>query len=358
MLIKEVLDLGHRSVSVIGMGKNTGKTFSFNQLLMEAGQLGIKVAMTTIGFDGEEQDSLFHHDKPRIILRPGQIVANARSLILESGLDYEILGSTDIMTPLGEVILARALSAGKTILAGPSKGHDLALVKKQLQQLGIDLFLVDGAIDRRSLSAPIIADTTILAVGAEVSWDIPLLLEKLKFQLAILTLPTWSNPRMASLLRDQVLDSNVKVVALAAAGLQGKVSHEDFFHNPDVFAELINRRTETIFVRGMLTDEVLGKIVESKPHGTLLTVLISDPNCVFLSKQSFQRLQSNQAELQVLDSIHLSAVTVNPFNSRYGLADPLGLLREVGQAVYPIPTYDLRLGIRYKREKEAFDGIS
>jgi len=358
VLIKEILDQGLRSVSIIGMGKNTGKTFSFNQLLMEAGQIGIRVALTTIGLDGEEKDQLFYHDKPRITLRPGQMVANAKSLLLESGLDYEILGSTGIMTPLGEVILARALSAGKTVLAGPSTGHELALVKEQFEEYGMDLFLIDGAIDRRSLSAPMVTDTTILAVGAEVSWDTQILLEKIQHKVEILTLPSWNNEVVASHLRAEVLRDDVKLVALASTGPQGQLTHGDLLHNLDRLEGLLNEHTDTVFVQGMLTDEVLAKILACKPHRASFTLLITDPNCVFLGKRALQRLQSNTVELRVLDSIHVSAVTVNPFNSRYGIADPLRLLRDVGQAVYPIPTYDLNLGIRYRPEKEAFNGIS
>ena len=140
MFVKEILDRQFRSISVIGMGKNTGKTFSFTQLLLDAGRLGLQVAMTTMGLDGEERDSLFGHDKPRITVRSGQIVANAKALLLDSGLDWEIVGTTGIMTPLGEVVLARALSTVKTILAGPGTRHGLAMVKRKLEAMGIDLF--------------------------------------------------------------------------------------------------------------------------------------------------------------------------------------------------------------------------
>lgn len=76
-----------------------------------------------------------------------------------------------------------------------------------------------------------------------------------------------------------------------------------------------------------------------------------------MSEQGFRRLASRQAVLKVLDSIHLSAVTVNPFNSRYGLADPLRLLADVGREVYPIPAYDLNLGICYKPDEEDTDAV-
>ncbi len=357
MFVEEILDLGFRSVSVIGLGKNTGKTFTFNRLLTDATQLGINLAITTIGLDGDERDSLLHHDKPQVLLSPGQIVVNARALILESDLDYEILGTTGVMTPLGEVVLARALSVGKTMLAGPGTRHELALVKKQLEELGVDLFLVDGAVDRRSLAAPMVTDTTILAVGAEASWDRSLLLEKLGHQMEILGLPAWQGqwPREE---REKICETDSKLVLLSDGVLQGTVTQQDFLHNPDSLAGQVTSGTQAIFIQGMLTDEVLLKILSCGSGAVTFTLLVSDPTHVFLSTQGFQRLRSHQAELQVLNAIRISAATVNPFNSSYGHADPFRLLADVGQAVYPIPTYDLNLGIRYRPREEGFDAIS
>lgn len=358
MLLQDILDQGFRSVSIIGLGKNTGKTFSFNHLLQEARQLGIQVAMTTIGLDGEEQDSLFYHDKPKIVIYPGDIVANASSLLIESGLDYEVLGSTDIMTPLGEVILARVLSRGRTLLSGPSTARELALVKSQLETVGIDLFLVDGAIDRRSLAAPMVTDTTILAVGAEVSLDIQYLLDKVRQELAVLNLPEWDRGEFASLLRDQALGDDVKLVVFSKQGLEGQLTQQEFFGDPQCLTQVVKADTETVFIRGILTDEVLDKVLGCQSVKTSFSLLVTDPACVFLSRQGFQRLETNGLELEVLHPIHLSAVTVNPFHRRAGLVDPLRLLNEVGQAAHPLPVYDLNLGLRFTPAKEAFHGTS
>lgn len=357
VFIGEILDLGLRSVSVIGLGKNTGKTFTFNRLIAEASQLGITLAMTTIGLDGEDRDSLLHHDKPQVLLSPGQIVVNARALLLDSVLDYEILGTTGIMTPLGEIILARALSGGKTMLAGPGTRHELALVKEKLEGIGVDLFLVDGAIDRRSLAAPMVTDTTVLAVGAEASWDRAHLLEKLRLQMEILNLPAWEG-QLPGEVDGQISDGDTKLVLLSDGRLQSKVSQQDFFQKPESLARHMTSGTQTVLIQGMLTDEVLLQILGSCVGIASVTLVAADPTHVFLSKQSFQRLRSQQVALRVLDCIRIMAVTVNPFHSRYGHADPLRLLADVGQAVYPIPTYDLNMGIRYRPEGEGFDAIS
>lgn len=350
VFLRKILDSGCRSVSVIGMGKNTGKTFTFNQIIVEATQLGIKTAMTTIGLDGEARDALFQHDKPKILIRPGQIVANAASFLAASGLDYEILGTTGIMTPLGEVVLARALSAGETMLAGPGSRSELALVKRQLEELGTELFVVDGAVDRRSLAAPMVTDTTVFAAGCEASWDRRRLLVLLRHQLRVLQLPAWKG------LTPNWEGSDLRLVLLREEGVQAALTDQEFFQS-NVLAEYIDSSTQAVFVVGMLTDAVLDRILACAVQGADLTIVVQDPTCVFLSEQGFRRLASRQAVLKVLDSIHLSAVTVNPFNSRYGLADPLRLLADVGREVYPIPAYDLNLGICYKPDEEDTDAV-
>jgi hypothetical protein len=76
------------------MAKNTGKTYTFNQLVTEGQRLGIKMALTSLGLDGEERDSIQFHKKPSIKVYPGVVVANAKVLLLESQLDYEVMATT------------------------------------------------------------------------------------------------------------------------------------------------------------------------------------------------------------------------------------------------------------------------
>lgn len=355
MLLAEVLNNHYRSVAVIGMGKNTGKTFTFNQLLSEAQQQGLTMALTTIGLDGEARDSLFHHDKPQVVINPGMIVANAKSLLVESGLDYEILGTTQINTPLGEIILARSLSFGKTVLAGPNTAHELAQVKKQLDGLEVDLLLVDGAVDRRSLSAPLVTDVAILAVGAEVAWDRFLLLEKLRHHFALLTLPPFKHHTLDQYLRG--LPEDVKVVYLSYDGVPKAIKYSEFELESGL-VESLAHELKLVYVRGLLSDDVLVKIMGQVFKEASFTLLAQNPTSIFLGPQSLQRLAAQNIDLRVLDAISVCAVTVNPFNSSYGFVDPIQMLVDVGRAVYPVPCLDLALGLRYVPEKEDVDAIS
>lgn len=355
MFLKQILKHGFKSVALIGLGKNTGKTFTFNQLVTEASKLRLDAAITTIGLDGDERDHLWYSPKPKIVVRAGQVVANAKTLLLASALDYEILAVTDIKTPLGEIAIARAHKSGKTILAGPGTGQDLKSLKIILEKLGIDFLFVDGAVDRRSLAAPLIVDTAVLAVGVEVAWDRSLLLKKLRERYKILTLPSYTGCVDRASLRD--VADEVKAVIFKKDGSKELVSEHDFFQNTAVLAHYLKKRPHTIYIRGALTDSVLAKILSHRAQAGCLTLLAADPTNVFLGRKSWQKLLSQGLSLQVLDSIKISAVTVNPLHSRYGYADPLELLKDVGKEVHPVPCFDLSLGLHYMPEGRAGDGV-
>ena len=355
MFLAEILKNHFRSVAIIGMAKNTGKTFTFNQLLMEGQKRGLKLALTSIGLDGEERDSLLRHKKPPITVFPGMIVATAKQLLLASRLDCEILGTTGAFTPLGEVVVARVLSQGRIVLAGPGTGHELASLKEQLAAFDLDLLLVDGAADRRSLSAPLVTDTAVLAVGVEAAWERRQLLAKLQHLLTVLTLPGLTD--LGALECFQAAQGETKLMVLSAAGAVHSLTRTEFAASDACFYGSQLTEAKYVYVRGMLPDAVLTKILGSAARPASFTLAASAPTAVFLGPGSLQRLAASGIELRVLRPLHLSAVTVSPFHSRYGYAHPLRLLEDVGRLVYPVPCFDLRLGLRYVPDKEEIDAV-
>ena len=57
---------GFRSVSIIGMCKNAGKTTVLNRLIQELSHSGQVLALTSIGRDGEDKDLVTGTKKPGI----------------------------------------------------------------------------------------------------------------------------------------------------------------------------------------------------------------------------------------------------------------------------------------------------
>ena len=68
----------YRSVSIIGMNKNVGKTTTLNYILKEA-RGKVSLGLTSIGRDGEEIDVVTSTEKPKIYIEKNAMVATARS---------------------------------------------------------------------------------------------------------------------------------------------------------------------------------------------------------------------------------------------------------------------------------------
>ena len=145
-----------RTMSIVGMCKNAGKTTMLNWLL-EQGRLQGTLGLTSIGRDGESTDVVTGTEKPGIFVREGTLIATAQDMLRLGDITKEILMTTGIPTPLGEVVIVRARSAGYVQLAGPSITTQLKAVSHAFFDLGADISIIDGALGRKSLGARAVA---------------------------------------------------------------------------------------------------------------------------------------------------------------------------------------------------------
>ena len=142
----------YRSISIIGMCKNAGKTTVLNSIIRQYAGCGETLALTSIGRDGEDQDLVTGTKKPGIFVAEGTLIATASELVLQRcDVTREILDTTGISTPMGDVVLFRARSDGAVQLAGPSINSQLAQVREDFFRFGADRVLIDGALSRKSL---------------------------------------------------------------------------------------------------------------------------------------------------------------------------------------------------------------
>ncbi|TVQ19713.1 MAG: hypothetical protein EA382_16050, partial [Spirochaetaceae bacterium] len=61
----------HRRIAVVGLAKNAGKTTTLNALTAQASGAGMRVAICSIGRDGEREDILTRLPKPAITVPSG-----------------------------------------------------------------------------------------------------------------------------------------------------------------------------------------------------------------------------------------------------------------------------------------------
>lgn len=141
----------YRSLSMIGMCKNAGKTTAFNQLIKELNDKNEVFAVTSIGRDGESSDLVTGTKKPGIYVHKGTLIATTAGLLKWCDITKEILATTNMSTPMGDVVVLRALSDGNIQLAGPSMNDQLIEISKIFNDFGAQRVLIDGAISRKTL---------------------------------------------------------------------------------------------------------------------------------------------------------------------------------------------------------------
>lgn len=165
-----------KSIGIIGTAKNTGKTTTLNWLITQ--QRGEGIAVTGIGYDGEERDTITMLPKPRIRFEAGVIIATAEKCLTAAEAGCEIISRTGIQTALGEIILAKIIRPGLAVIAGPNRSSDLEQVKKFISKAGAESLLVDGSLNR--MSPMYLMDEIVFATGGARSRDIPLLAREMK----------------------------------------------------------------------------------------------------------------------------------------------------------------------------------
>ncbi len=257
--------LKRKSVSIVGLAKTAGKTEVLNYVLRRWGEGGVsggegaaeargervagksgegaaeargervagetgaasRVAVTSIGLDGESVDQVKLTPKPEIELPEGTVFTTSETHYRAKKLVAEVLdvsggdggcGKTGMAgrsqrwdasfcsppqpgasacvakatksteqrssireTALGRLVTARALTAGKIILSGPSDTDSVRALIGGMGRFGVSTVLVDGALSRLSHGSPAVTEAMVLVTGAAVSHSISTLVRQTKY---------------------------------------------------------------------------------------------------------------------------------------------------------------------------------
>jgi len=318
----------YRSVSIIGMCKNAGKTTVLNQIIREMGIREHILALTSIGRDGESRDLVTGTGKPGIHIPEGTILATAAELLKSCDATREILQTTGFTTPMGEVVIFRARSDGSVQLAGPSITDQLARLREELFSLGADRVIIDGALSRKSLCSRKVTEATVLCTGASYSKSMDVVVEDTAYQCRLLTLPETEIPLSpAPDFRDILLLRQAESpVCVTAAELE---------------AALRKGGLQGVFFGGALSDFTLKPLLMSSVPLDGLRFVVRDSSKLLLKQESFEKLYRRGACVQVLDSVNPVAVTVNPFSAHGFHFDKDRFLERMQEAVC-LPVINVR----------------
>ena len=321
-----------KTLSITGMAKNTGKTVTLNYLLEKLEALHKVVAVTSIGIDGEKTDQVTQTEKPEIELYEGTIFVTSEYHYRQRLLLSEILDLSEESTSLGRLVTARVLQAGKVILSGPATTGGVRKVLDMMQEYGVDLTIVDGALSRKSHASPTIADGLILSTGAAIAPDLNTIVKKTSELHDLMQLPEYATSKADELLQIEngifaLEDGNPVSLNIPSSLLSDKYKAELFSHG------------NHLFLSGILTDMMLN-FLRMQPEVKNCVVVVKDFTKVFVTPMNLKLFLSKGGQLRVLKRPNLLAVTVNPV-APSGFTLPSEILVKAMEGVFDVPVYDV-----------------
>ena len=323
----------------MGLEKNTGKTECFNYVMQRLPLDKVRVAVSSIGIDGETTDQVTKTAKPEIFLREGVYFGTSEKHYLTKLLTSELLEISDENTSLGNIVIGKALTPGKLLLSGPSSTNGLRRWMNEMRKYDIDLTIIDGALSRLSLASPAVSESMILATGAAYSANINTLVQKTAFVVQMINLELTSQENHDTFINinngvwaidfDADNDFEKKLVDLkVASSLSININTEGL------------KKCKTLYVSGALTDNFVNHIRQNKIFNET-EIVVRDFTKIFLTPMTYNTFVNNKRKITVLQKSKLIAVCVNPTSPNGIVLDSEKLCKTLSEAIN-LPVYDLK----------------
>lgn len=327
--VKDILN--HRSLSIVGLEKNTGKTVCLNYILRRMHEMGVAVGVTSIGVDGEQVDAVFATAKPEIILYEGTHFITSEKHYLSRQLLSDIVSVDEMRTSLGRLVAARVLVRGKVLLSGAATTALLRGQIAQLQGLGSQVAIVDGALSRLSLASPTVTDAMVLATGAAVSVSLQQLVNRTRFVHRLICLDEVEEP-----LRSRLGAIESGLWAVDDEGQPHDLGITSVFLIDRAEGDLM-RFGRTFFASGAVSDRLL-RLLTSR--GKDITLIVRDFTKLFVTPEVMADFQRAGGRMLVLQRSRLIAVTLNPTSPQGFTLDSRAACAALADALQT-PVYDV-----------------
>ncbi|MBR6048874.1 MAG: hypothetical protein IKP83_01780 [Bacteroidales bacterium] len=323
--------LNHRSLSIVGLEKNTGKTVCLNYILRRLNTLGVHVGVTSIGVDGEQVDSVFATAKPEITLYEGTHFITSEQHYLKRQVVSVVEAVDSRRTALGPLVTARVLVGGKVLLSGAATTGILKQQIASLDAMGCRLSIVDGALSRLSLASPTVTDAMVLATGAAVSANVKQLISKTRFVYSLINLE-----EIEPSLRDCLSNIESGLWAIDSNGEPHDLGIASVFLIDRAEKDIL-RFGKTLFASGAVSDRLL-KVLATKEKG--ITLIARDFTKLFLTPEVYTDFVRRGHRLMVMQRSRLIAITLNPTSPQGFLLDSRSTCEALSDALQT-PVYDV-----------------
>lgn len=303
-----------KTIGFAGTAKNTGKTTTAAKVLSALRENGARIAITSIGYDGESVDNVTGLPKPLYYLKAGDIIATAEQClkVTKTG-DTRLLENTGIQTILGEILIVEIVENRTYTLAGPNRRTDLEKVLARLEVLQADVTLIDGALNR--IVPMICADGIVISTGASYDEEIGATAEHVEGIAYLFTFGRVADAEKYKTIHLHMEDG--EVVEIASTSLITAESFEKIkahLHRP------IRRLTIPGACYPGLLDDVFKLLVNTYLMKELVLgnplFLIASGNPVEW-QQVLSKFVQHGVKVGYSETLPLQLITVSPFYPRY-----------------------------------------
>jgi len=267
-------------------------------------QLFCRLAITSIGLDGEEIDQVTSMEKPQIYVKPGYIVATAFDTLKNYSCKYKILEKTELITSIGEVVIIEILDEGKALVAGPSKVKDMLKLTNILEKYKLEKIIIDGAFSRQAFAKA--ADATIFVVGANKDKNIDNVVKDAFLQYRKFTLRT--SPLKPYSFGENIgfIDSDGNFGELPFSSVIGNVN--------DIFVDEV-LKAKFLFIPKTITNKFVEKLIVERGK-YVFDLIIDSPINIQLKDENLEKLFKLNFNIFVLNPVNLALVCYNPYSPR------------------------------------------
>ncbi|MFA5523473.1 MAG: hypothetical protein WDA24_03870 [Tissierellales bacterium] len=330
MSLIELLHPQHKIISIVGMAKNSGKTVTLNKIIEEAIENSITLGLTSTGRDGESQDIVTKTEKPSIYVEEGTLIATATETLELGDAKIEILDITDYNTPLGKIVIGKVKERGYIQLAGPQTNKGIRTVAEIMLNLGAQLVLIDGAINRIASASPSVSEGVVLATGAVLSRDMNKVIEETIHTINLFQLPEVKDPRAKALIEELIEEG--KTAIIDDQYNISRLNIKTALNSGTTIAQSITDDSTYVVLSGSLVKKTIEDIIGTTNKYKDVKFIVNDGTKVFIEPREWLIYKSKGLDVQVLESVNVVLVTINPYS-------PEGYYFDQGQFLLKMKEY-------------------
>jgi hypothetical protein len=262
---------------------------------------------------------------------------------------HKFLATTDIASPMGDIVVIKVLDYGEMEIAGASRGSDQRTVISRLQQCGAALVLLDGALGRSQHASPAIADGVILATGAAIGGGMADVIRKTRDRLAILGIAPV----------DEVTRDRCKPLfdkgGVAIWNNRGELLMQAEIATLNAGATLLQHSAAdlaTIALSGAVGRSLWQALSALAARHSSLTVVVADGTRLFIENSDLVAFRKLGARLLAWRAINIAGLTLNPFSPMGGSFVAEEFLASAQQAFAGYEVSDVMLEEQIKEKGE------